>query len=434
MASLARVLALGSELDFSQLGQGRLGQGAGPSVAPQFSADLDLEIDQDGSFPAQVLSSSLVYDAKALRFRFDLSELVPQLGPDAIITQQEFAYSNDTLQTVQNGQCLGPSGAAAGGGFFAQFGWLSLAQHQGASEVRGRSCELYNFSSPAAQLSICLDGDEPLQVNSSIHTPALSMTQVQTFRNFRREVHGSLLPPDSCQSGPKTCGSGNVTSRTVYIFHPADNFDIAGQDVADLLGDATFLCSDKFMWTAGGYSLFSAFEVSWLEEFGQYANCPPDPSSPTGANCFGGDEYHVGRSTAFLMGENQGQCGEAPEFFERLGVWYSMPLSGRCKTGETLGKDCTWRTERRVKTVDMACLFESFGLEALCANASAPYTEVALAMIKALDSSAVAEGGCPAVDTASCSAHPGCEGLVGDCCPAADGAQLACCSQAQFLV
>lgn len=184
------------------------------------------------------------------------------------------------------------------------------------------------------------------------------------------------------------------------------------------------------MWVAGGYSLFSAFEVSWIEKFGQYANCPPDPTSPTGARCTGGDDFHVGRSSAFLLGERQGQCdGDAEEFFKRVGIWYSMPVNGECKDGQSPGEgSCSWKVERRVKTIDMACLFDDFGLEEVCQNTTAPFTDVTLALINALDSDSKAEGGCPPVEPpASCAANPGCAGLLGNCCPADDGMQLACC-------
>jgi hypothetical protein len=429
MASFTRFLAVGSpELaDIARVAM--MHTNTGPSIAPQFSADIDYEMQDDSSFPAKILASSIMYDSTLLRSRSHIVQQVPQLGDDAIINMSQFAYSNDTIMTVQNGQCLSASGSSAGGGFFAQFGWLALADHVGSTSVAGRICDLYNYTVPAvASLSICLDGDEPIQMNIT----QSSYSQVQTYRNFRRETDAATLaPPTICDGPPEACGSGNITKRTLYIFHPDNNFNMAGQDVADLLGDATFLCSDKFMWVAGGYSLFSAFEVSWLEKFGQYANCPPDPTSPTGARCMGGDDFHIGRSTAFLMGDNQGQCdGDAPQFYERLGVWYSMPVNGECKDGQELGKDCTWKVERRVKTLDMGCLFDKFGLDKLCDNASAPFTNVALSLIKAIDSESTSEGGCPPVEPpSSCAANPGCAGLQGDCCPAADGVRLACCSQ-----
>merc|ERR1739848_111651 len=114
-----------------------------------------------------------------------------------------------------------------------------------------------------------------------------------------------------------------------------------------------------------------------------------------------------------------------------------MPVAGRCKEGQELGEgSCSWKLERRVKTIDMACLFDNAHvIDQLCQNTSAPYTEVTLALLKALDSENPASGGCAAVEPpASCSANSGCAGLVGNCCPADDGTQLACCASTDAVV
>merc|ERR1712216_688818 len=131
------------------------------------------------------------------------------------------------------------------------------------------------------------------------------------------------------------------------------------------MGDAVFLCSEKSMWTLGEYKMLSTFELSVVNRFTQYTNYPPP-----GSHGFGGDGFHVGRETPLTVGRHGGQCSDDADLWERLGIWYALPPGGQCINDRSqLGIDCTWRIERRVKTIRLDCLFHQHKFLEKCAKA-----------------------------------------------------------------
>lgn len=382
--------------------------GVGPSIVPRFTAEL--RILPVGGLPMGSMKSSFVYDSVITRYSLNATVVIPLF--DSAVLHSENVAIGQTLMVLTDGQCTNTSGR----GFDSFFGWVRMATMVGHDRFDGRTCDLWNLTSSYANMSLCIDGDEPLYMAAA--------GTMMFFSHMQRSADPNLLKtPDACMRPPKVCGNGSFITQTVYVAHPRDNYNISGQDVADLRGDAVFLCSDKMMWKLGGYELFSAFELSVVQTYGQYTNYPP----PGGVGA-GGDGFHVGREAPAGIGRHGGQCDDDRDWLAKLGQWLSLPPAGRCaNASELLGQDCSWRIERRVKTVEMACLFDQHHFLDQCNSTHPPFDDVGEILSKALLFDDIAHGGCPKVSAPECSSHLACAHLVGDCCPQEDGTMLACC-------
>merc|ERR1711907_789657 len=110
-------------------------------------------------------------------------------------------------------------------------------------------------------------------------------------------------------------------NTTMYIFHPADNFNISGQDLGDATGDTVFTCIDVMSNRSSGtdhnYSWISQWSVEHATRHGQYQNCNGyDPSV-----CIGANDRLVVHEAAMGMGYPiAGQCQANP----LTGEWWSL--------------------------------------------------------------------------------------------------------------
>jgi hypothetical protein len=60
---------------------------------------------------------------------------------------------------------------------------------------------------------------------------------------------------------------------------------------------------------------------------------------------------------------NGGQCSADDNV--DIGNWYSLPTLGKCTNpSDVIGVDCHWRVKKRVKTVQIDCVFKEQGMEA----------------------------------------------------------------------
>lgn len=183
---------------------------------------------------------------------------------------------------------------------------------------------------------------------------------------------------------------------TMYIFHPENNFDIAGQDLADVIGDTVFVCLDvitnQTSWTDHRYAWLTKWEIEMWPVLGQYQNCNGyDPPS-----CFGSNNQFVGHEAAYYLGPQPvelRQCGSNP----LMGEWFSLPVAGQCPEGvRPDGKTCSWRKAQRVKTIDGKCLFQGGVFRNTCSKeAKAPFAESQKQFLRAFASDDPSAGGCP---------------------------------------
>jgi hypothetical protein len=383
-----------------------------PSVAPFWSANFSFDIPNPASLGWHVSNGFFVYDGVKQKARMDrYGGYSEKFGEGATFQSTNYAWSQKAdggkFWEIQNGQCFSNRNEFYLLDFFA---WLAYANQNGTDTVtydgKSYTCDKWTFHYPGLGDCIaCMYGDIPVYLSLSELEP-FKHNGKMNFYNFQRQdqsvfdKYHSFQLPQSCDSTTQqTCGTGEIKKIRVYWSHPKDNYDISGQDVADMKGDAAFLCVDEEQWTIGDYSLLTEYEISVLDKFSQYTNypagCPPNSKSP----CvhFGGDGFHVGRASVLNVGKRGGQCDDDAEWWNKVGIWYSMPPGGQCKTGQTLGVDCTWRLESRLKTIDFECLFNQQHMVEMCKTTKAPFDDVTELLKKALSSEENSKGGCPAV-------------------------------------
>jgi len=386
---------------------------AGPKIMRQFTSNATFEGLGPQAFPAT--NGTLVYDA--LGERYVMAAIIEYPAFDHAQLNMTRLASNSTMHMRFNEGCV--NFTIPGMAFLTLFEIFSYyGKYNGTSKVMGRPCDMWVINMPGEVQSLCIDGDKPLQLVRD----DLKMT----LHDFVPEVEESLLAvPECCKFVPAPCGDGEIINQTVYLAHPASLYNISGQDVADSKGDAVFLCRDSYMAKAGHYDLLSAFELSIVRNFSQYTNFPPP-----GGHGFGGDGFHVGREAPLFTGKHWGQCEDDAYYHHRIGQWFSLPPAGQCIEGRNhIGKDCTWRIERRIATVQMSCLLEDRNFTTKCIGAVAPFLEVEQTLLNTIASEDPSQGGCPRVHEPECSVHKACGSSAGDCCPRADGYMMPCCSE-----
>merc|ERR1719158_1849972 len=136
------------------------------------------------------------------------------------------------MDQVINGQCMKLDGLYAQGGFLGLFGWLVVANKTGQDTVDGRVCDLWSYTTPPPNtwtIAACIHGDEPIYLSRV----GQGMSTRMSFANFSRTVDKTKFqPPPSCTAESKTCGSGKIVQKNIYVAHPKVNYNISGQDVA----------------------------------------------------------------------------------------------------------------------------------------------------------------------------------------------------------
>jgi len=292
---------------------------------------------------------------------------------------------------------------------FPSFDWLSEATYGGTADVEGVPCDLWS-DDRGHRLALVSGTTRPLVYNFSL---VYSFTFL-TFDDGADDVHFDAKTCDD----PPTCGDDFALPSDdvdVYVFHPANVLNVSGQDVADLLGEAAFLCESldngvvvgplsplvgppaspaspvkkkKKKTTRGeetkDYEWFSKWRIAFRNRtVGQYQNCNGYPPS-----CLGVNTGLVGREASLAMGEPlAGQCGE-----NRLtGSWYSLPA---CDDDDDDDADartsakktpCPWTVVERVKTINGTCALGDDFLADHCANLRAPFLDAALALRRAFE-------------------------------------------------
>jgi len=394
--------------------------GTRPKIMDTFSSNILVEGAGPMAFPKT--NGTLVYDAPSHRYAL-LAEYEFPAFDHVRQNMSRIAVGDTMMMAIRHG-CMNWTGLGmAFDSLFQVF--VSVANYTGKSEVRGRSCDMWTISGQkmvgkvSNNMTLCIDGDKPLEMRRS--------DMIITLLDFSPRIDPSSFDaPPQCLTTPAPCGDGKIVNQTVFLAHPRKVFNISGQDVADSKGDAVFLCEDRFMWQAGGYELFSAFEITMVRNYTFYANYPPP-----GGRGFGGDQFHVGREAPLFVGDHWGQCEDDAHWHQRLGQWLSLPPAGQC-IGErkSLGEDCMWRIERRVATVEMDCVMRERNFLDQCKDAKAPFTEVEQILLNSLATEDAAQGGCPRFREPECQSHPACSQQEGDCCPRADGSMHECCNAA----
>ncbi|GAB5358026.1 hypothetical protein AAMO2058_000423500 [Amorphochlora amoebiformis] len=248
--------------------------------------------------------------------------------------------------------------------------WLNDAYFAGTDSVNGTECNVWNFTSVKANLSLCAVGDMPLRYFTQTYgaLPGANVSAQSTTAIFKNVTVGppsssDIEVPKTCYGKPMVCDEdpgGRYLSKDFFIAHPEDKFNISNQDLADVLGDTIFTCVDVIRNNTqkDEYSLISHYRISLDTRYGIYALCNGYPGQ-----CIERDLFHVGREAAFGFKDLAGQCANNSD----IGNWYSMPSAGRCESrAQLMDGTCTWLIEERVKTINLTCPFEERGMLKAC--------------------------------------------------------------------
>lgn len=299
-----------------------------------------------------------------------------------------------------------------GTGFQDIFQWVPAAHDGGVVTVGGQQLHrwLLKSNTPAVNVSMELlvdHRDKPVIFSQNVSGMSGPYGDISIIYNFSSFIPDETLPelwksfnltdyrhPAQCPTPAKGLAPVN---RTMYIFHPKHEFDIAGQDLGDDLGDTVFVCLDAITnFSSFGdhdYAWLTKWEIELVPHFGQYQNCngynPP--------SCFSAEHFLVGHDAAYYLGSTDAmerQCTTNP----KVGEWYSLPPAGECKPGAQPGDgSCTWR-KNHVKTIDGQCLIHAGGFKDSCVQERrAPFPESNQIFLKAFASDDPHAGGCPPI-------------------------------------
>jgi len=297
-------------------------------------------------------------------------------------------------------------------GFQDMFKWLSGAKDGGIVTIEGRQLHRWFLDQKipligGVSYELFSADDTPVKMWQNISMKVGPYKDLRVHFIFNSFTPNKTLPelwsgfnateytnPPAC---PTTAENVKPATRTMYIFHPENEFDIAGQDLGDLLGDTVFVCLDAITnFSSFGdhdYAWLTKWEIDLMPQFGQYQNCngynPP--------KCMSESKFLVGHEAAYYLGpENvtQRQCGTNTD----VGEWYSLPVLGECKGDAQPGDgSCTWR-KRKVKTIDGKCLIHTGGFGATCIREQrAPFPDSQKMFLKAFESDDPSQGGCPPI-------------------------------------
>jgi len=386
--------------------------------------------------PFQLISSGLGFGSKGLfvqdverkAMRMDIPgsfPLTPKLDPPLFVNRTTLSLGKMTYQLSGSSQriCRSFSGFSRAPGFHDMFSWASnplLSEFLGSHSVAGRQCTLWKFRLGLGLVhqTLCADGNAPVELNISLagHTKVSGYSM--SFRFEKLEAQGSDVDPElldkpgECETVAPACSNGRgegPLALDAYVFHPgmsAIDYDLGDQNVADLTGDAVFICADRMQNNSASsfidhnYTRISRYSLLVAPAYGQYAACNGYPdTSPPGPTCFGGDTRLVGREAPLFAGDGELRCASKSP----IGFWYGLPKAGRCMKGRAPGLDawksgCTWSVLKRLKTIDQKCLLDDHSFVRQCfedVQEGKGFPRSTAALAAAFSSEDASKGGCP---------------------------------------
>jgi len=335
---------------------------------------------------------------------------------DEVYMAWKYSYSFEILQIISNDSILQPPSPAvvysANGvcrpllhmsNFSSFWSWLPESTYRGQVLVDNRLCDEWYLESNG-QMFVYYG----LSSNTSIPVRLISPFPAITSNNASNATmifSSSLIPgpfadpeevfyvADGCFTDGKLCDvppDEQVVKFQAYVFHDPDDFSLINDNVADLEGDALFVCASLLRHEFSYFKLISWWELTFNTSYGQYALC-------NFGNCFGGNPYAVGREASASFAPNGGQCSTYPNNI--TGSWFSLQNVSICAQGQNIGDNgCTWQVVGRYKTINATCLFNHSFIEACItdfqSNRFPLYTANKL-FLQAFENDYESENGCP---------------------------------------
>lgn len=362
-----------------------------PQMPPQFITSITLyagEISGNGGFVMDVPNKRYIQeiDTPWLGYMLNNTELV--------LPTKDFNFIN--------GRCVQVNGSF----FHDPFSWVRYTKFAGAAtlgpEFHSRTCNWWNLSEPALNVSVALC----MEKNDTIPVLAAANTGGSTELIYFQQDFRVVVPPASdfdiptgCVEKAPQCPGGAVVELDAFIFHPQYEFDLYNEDVADLLGDTVFICADANNSQFDHYAWVSRYTLQVWSGWGEYALCNRPGVNKTG-NCLGKETYAVGREASYGITPENGRCANN----SAVGTWYSLPTAGMCNsTSQQIGPDptkghCSWRTLKRIKTIDGDCLLKTNGMFDACNQHYAyPFARPLAILQQSFASDDPSQGGCPPI-------------------------------------
>ena len=267
--------------------------GLAPPIPDAWSSTATTSATSTQGAKAQVVLGEVLSTKRRVSIQEGDFPYAPAGYPDAIV---ENVFQFEGGQTVEiNGACLELAHSSAIP-FSSLFAWLPAAHDGGVVTHHGEPAHRWVYTVAGVFGAEVLFGTNnlPVAMTENFTDPSTKRPASVTyeFANFT----ASALPgwdrtwsamtracakPPRCEKPPAASQPQNVT---MFIFHPPNNFEIAGQDLGDPLGDTLFVCQDilggKPNATDHDYQWLSKWTVELLPWWGQYQNCNGQPSIP----------------------------------------------------------------------------------------------------------------------------------------------------------
>ncbi|CAK9006027.1 RING-type domain-containing protein [Durusdinium trenchii] len=410
---LERDLTERSKYERAELGQ--LGQ---PALDPAEATFQFIVTDLSGYSTGRGL---LAQDARIMR----VETVQPKAGMEELETNmtyvmtvnESFHLTGGSPKTIPLCRHL-PFGPFGGKAVFQDlFAWVSdpmQSTYLGESVISKRPCSLWRrrgeSGAPGATV-LCAAGDVPVELNMSVSSNVTG--EVKWFNSSYQFGAVSTRVPEELLETPSSCDLAppcepldpDPVALDAYVFHPnlsAVDYNIEDQNVADLEGEALFICMDRLrfhkMAVDHNYTLISRYSLLVSPAYGQYPLCNGYPDTvPQGPRCVGGDGRLVGREAPFFAGDGESRCSTSSP----VGFWLGVPSGGRCSAGQRPSRTaaqggCTWSLEARRKTIRQTCLFHHNFFELCDADFAERrgFRRSAAALRRAFASDETARGGC----------------------------------------
>ena len=359
-----------------------------PQIPAQFSAPFQYEPGLVGFFHQDDTNQRMAQS-------FGDHQLPGRLSNASTVLSQNWSFiaTAGSMHVTVNRVCRVEQGAR----YTNYFGWLTQpgVKFLGACTPtqKGcpkRACNVWGLAGAGGKMSeeICVDDD-----NNPV---VLKMSG----REFLFGLPLTVAPPPEsvfklgpyCDKPAPPCEGGAVQKLEAVVFHPRGKYNIAGQDVGDLLGDTFFLCAAGPKAQSAGqlYSVVSKWSLEVWSGFGQYALCNGYPPK-----CIGNEKFLVGREAATGF---KYLCGQCSDNSEDVGSWFSLSAAGQCKPGQAPdGVKCSWRAVKKIKTVDITCPSFSGFFETCDTESSLPLTASAAKLAQIFAQDDIEAGGCPPI-------------------------------------
>ena len=208
-----------------------------------------------GPHGGQVAMSMLEDSTKKRRLQLSTTAFpyAPAGYPDGLNSSTFIFEGGETIEI--DGDCLSVASNPAMK-FSSLFNWLPGAHDAGSVMHNGKRAHKWALSYPSAHFAaqVLFGADNlPVAMTMNYTNPA---TQAPASVHYEFSSFIPALPPDwdatwsamelGCKAPPRCQrpASTQPVNMTMYIFHPPNEFDIAGQDLADATGDNIFVCQD----------------------------------------------------------------------------------------------------------------------------------------------------------------------------------------------